>query len=51
MKRSRIAMLGLPFLIGFGVLVSACSLTSDRGLTPALEYGMPYGSVDLVGWR
>jgi hypothetical protein len=37
-------------LIVIGILLSACAQSYDPG-TPVLQFGAPYGSVDLAGWR
>ena len=50
MKRGRAATMAVPLLIGIGLLLSACVGSVDYG-TPVYGYGLPYGSVDLVGWR
>jgi hypothetical protein len=44
------AMMAVPLLIGIGLLLSACVWNGDHG-TPVYSYGMPYGSLDLAGWR
>jgi hypothetical protein len=52
MKRSLAAMRAV-LLIGFSLTLSACGRSFepyDPG-TPVLKPGLPYGSVDLVGWR
>jgi hypothetical protein len=51
MKRSVVAVLGVPLLVGLGLLLSACARTVDHGPTPVFAYGMPYGSVDLIDWQ
>jgi len=52
MKRSLAAMRAV-LLIGISLTLSACGRSFepyDPG-TPVLKPGLPYGSVDLVGWR
>ena len=46
---SRSFMMAVPMLVAIGLLLSAC-LTTDAP-KPVYGYGLPYGSVDLVGWR
>jgi hypothetical protein len=56
MKRS-LAMMMAVLLIGISLMLSACGRSFEPGtrvfdpVTPVLEPGQPYGSVDLVGWR
>jgi hypothetical protein len=50
MKCGRTAMMAIPLLIGIGLLLSACVGSRDYD-TPVYSYGMPYGSLDLAGWR
>ena len=40
----------IPLLIGIGLLLSACVSGRDYD-TPVYSFGMPYGSLDLDGWR
>ena len=47
MNRGRVM---LCMVLAIGLLLSACARSFEHG-TPVLEYGAPYGSVDLVGWR
>jgi hypothetical protein len=50
MKRGRTATMAIPLLIGIGLLLSACVASRDYS-TPVYSFGMPYGSLDLDGWR
>jgi hypothetical protein len=50
MKRGRTATMAIPLLIGISLLLSACVGSRDYD-TPVYSYGMPYGSLDLAGWR
>jgi hypothetical protein len=43
-------VLTVPLLIGMALLLSAC-LTNHDGPRPVYGYGVPYGSLDLAGWR
>jgi hypothetical protein len=49
MKCNR-AIKALSLLMGLGLILSACTQSFDPG-KPILRPGLPYGSVDLVGWR
>jgi hypothetical protein len=42
--------MAVSLLIGIGLMLSACAQSFDPG-TPVYEFGQPYGSVNLVGWR
>jgi hypothetical protein len=50
MRRGRAATMVIPLLIGIGLLLSACVGGRDYD-TPVYSFGMPYGSLDLDGWR
>jgi hypothetical protein len=50
MKRGSAATMAVPLLISIGLLLSACVGSVDYG-TPVYSFGMPYGSLDLAGWR
>jgi hypothetical protein len=50
MKRGRAATMAISLLIGIGLLLSACVGSRDYD-TPVYSFGMPYGSLDLDGWR
>jgi hypothetical protein len=50
MKRTRSSTMAVSLLIGIGLILSACTQSFDPG-KPILRPGLPYGSVDLVGWR
>jgi hypothetical protein len=43
-------IMALSLLMGIGLTLSACTQSFDPG-KPILRPGLPYGSVDLVGWR
>jgi hypothetical protein len=49
MKCNR-ATMAVSLLMGIGLILSACTQSFDPG-KPILRPGLPYGSVDLVGWR
>jgi len=42
--------MAIPLLIGISLLLSACAGSRDYD-HPVYSYGMPYGSLDLAGWR
>jgi hypothetical protein len=50
MKRGRAATMAIPLLIGIALLLSACVGSRDYD-TPVYSFGMPYGSLNLDGWR
>lgn len=50
MRRGSAVTMAVPLLVSIGLLLSACVGSGDYR-TPVYSFGMPYGSLDLEGWR